>query len=340
MADKKATISDVARLANVAQGTVTRYFNNENIKEKNKENIEKAIDQLNYKINYIARSLRSNKTYTVGVLVTVLSEFTGSIISGIEDYLSEYEYSVITSSIHMNLNQERKKLQYFLDKNVDGLIVIPSENMKNNIDILNQFRNNGVPIISIDNYIEGFECDTVMVDNVESVYNAVRILIINGHNKIGLIYGGDEYSTSIERFEGYKKAINESNLEFDKKYIFSGQYVLKTGYEGMRHMMSLNEKPTAIIGVNYDLTMGMLTYINHHNIRIPEDVAVFGYDADVVCNIFKPNISVVTQPLGEIGTAAASLLIKRLQKENLQYEHIRFKTKQHVTKSVEKTSDK
>ena len=336
MAVKKATISDVARVANVAQGTVTRYFNNDNIKEKNKENIEKAIEQLNYKINYVARSLRSNKSYTVGVLVTVLSEFTGSIISGIEDYLSEYEYSVITSSIHMNSKQERKKLQYFLDKNVDGLIVIPSENMKNNIDILEQFRKNDVPIISVDNYIEGFDCDTVMVNNVESVYNAVQILIMNGHTDIGLIYGGDEYSTSIERFEGYKKALHESGIVFDRSFCYAGPYVLQTGYEGMRYLMSQDKKPTAVIGVNYDLTLGMLTYINHNNIRIPEDISVFGFDADVVCNIFKPNISVVTQPLGEIGTASASLLIKRMQKENMQYEHIRFKTQQHVTKSVQK----
>lgn len=340
MVSKKATISDVARLANVAQGTVTRYFNNENIKDKNKENIEKAIIELNYKINYVARSLRSNKTYTIGVLVTVLSEFTGSIISGIEDYLAEYEYSVITSSIHMNLSQERKKLQYFLNKNVDGLIVIPSENMKNNIDILDQFRKNGVPIISIDNYIDDFECDTVMVNNVESVYNAVKILILNGHNKIGLIYGGNEYSTSVERFKGYKKALSENDITFDEKYCFSGPYLLKTGYDGMQYLMSQVEKPTAVIGVNYDLTMGMLTYINHHNIRIPEDIAVFGFDADMVCNIFKPNISVVTQPLGEIGTTAAALLIKRLQKDKSEYEHVRFKTRQHVTKSVEKIMNK
>ena len=332
----KATISDVAKLANVSQGTVTRYLNNENVKEANKENIRQAIEQLDYKINYVAKSLRSNRTYTVGVFVTILSEFTGSIISGIEDFLAEFGYSVITSSIHLNSNQERKKLQYFLDKHVDGLIIIPSENMKNNLDLLNEFRENDIPIILVDNYIEGFACDTVMINNVESTYEAVHTFILNGHRRIGLVYGGDEYSTSFERFSGYRKALEEYHIPLDDRLIYSGKYVFSTGYDGMQYLMALDEKPTAVIGVNYDISVGMLTYINHNNITVPDDVAIFCYDAEVVCNIFRPSISLVTQPLIKIGTTAASLLLKRLQKDSSPFQHIQLKASLNVTRSVAK----
>lgn len=340
MSKKKATILDVARMANVSQGTVTRYFQNKQLKESNRVRIEEAIRTLDYKINYVARSLRSDKTYLVGILVTILNEFTGGIIRGIEEYLHQFGYGVIICCSNLDPKIEAEKLQFYMDKRIDGLIIIPSVGMKENIDQLEYMRREGMPIVSIDNYIEGFDCDTIMVENAQSIFNATELLIERGHTRIGLIYGDNFYSTSSERKSGYESALKKHGIKLSLEYMFGAEgYFMSSGFAAMEKFMGLPEPPTAVIAINYDITVGVLTFINQHHVSVPGDIAVIGYDADMMCRIFSPNISVITQPLYDIGLHAARCVYDRIKGDNAPFLHECLPTSIEITESINKINN-
>jgi LacI family transcriptional regulator len=335
-----ATIKDVARIANVSPGTITRYFNNGSLKEENRRRIEEAIIELDYKVNTAARSLRSNKSYTVGIVVTALSSlFTSSIICAIENYFIDKGYGIITCTSMDDYKIENKKIRFLMEKRIDGLIIIPSKDIIQNLEVLKSISSENIPIVTIDNFIEGIECDSVMVDNINGTYGAVEHLIVNGHRRIGIISGPADYATSKERLRGYERALHDFNVPKCEDLIKSGGYTTKEGYEAMKYFMGLQTPPTALLATNYDVTMGALIFINEKNIKIPADISFFGFDSEEFSKILKPHISIVLQPVNGIGEKAAEVMYNRLKNSERQPAvTYRLKTSLILTESVRNIS--
>lgn len=328
-----STIKDVAKLANVSVGTVSRYLNGYRIKEENKIKIEQAIAALNFKSNPIARGLRTNKTYTVGVLIPRITDiFCTQVIEGIEEILNPLNYSIVVCSANDDLQKQNERLMYLRDKIVDGIIVMPVTSAALEVE---HIMNDGIPLVLIDRLVEGCKLDAVVCDNVNGAYSAVEMIINKGHRKIGIISGPEEIYTAQERLTGYRRALKDYNIDVNEDYIVYAEYKKDGGIDAFNRLLQLDDPPTAIFTTNYPITVNSMKTMLEKGLKIGEDISLCGYDQTELFQMFNPPVSVVVQPCREIGINAAELLLKRMNGDMNLFPHIRrLKTQLIETDSV------
>ncbi len=330
-----ATIKDVAKYAGVSVATVSKYINGGNVLDENRKLIDKAIKDLDYKVNIMARGLKTNETMTVGILIPSLTNlFFTTIVSNIENRLLEESYSTILCDYRENEELEKEKLNFLISKNVDGIIMVPSC-----LDDSKLIKGLQVdkPIVLIDRSLEGNNFDVVLTDNINGSYDAVEQLIYRGHNRIGIICGPEEHYTAIERLTGYNRVHKDYGLVIDEELIRFGNYQVEGGYEEFIELMKLKFPPTAIFVTNYEMTLGTIMGINEMNIKIPDELSLIGYDNLQLAKIVKPSLSIVTQPMEKIGQTAANLILKRLNKDMTNFPSIyRLKSEVIIKESVKK----
>lgn len=291
-------------------GTVSRYLNGFAITEKNRVRIEDAIRKLDFKINPIAKSLKTNRSMTVAVLVPALANiFSMSIIESIERYLDQFGYSVIVCDSHNDLKQEREKLQFVKDKYVDGVVIMPVSDDGSHIAAI---AGETLPVVLIDRLMEGLNTDAVVVDNVNAVYHAIEQLINLGHRRIGIIAGPQQVYTGRERYEGYKRVLADYGISIDSGLVAYGDYTVNTGFQLMKQIMQVDRPPTAVFISNYEMTIGGIMCLNQLGVKIPEELSVIGFDHLELSNVIKPSLTVVIQPKEEIGWEAAEILLRRM----------------------------
>lgn len=309
-----ATIKDVAKEAGVSVGTVSRFLNGADIKERNRQSITLAIKKLNYKVNPIARCLKTNKTNTIGVLIYDLtSVYATTIVKSIEQKLFEFGYSTFVCDYWNNPELEHQKANLLIDKMVDGLIVFPSSPRA---DYLHTIQQSGIPVAIVDWGVAGFECDHVLIDNVNSIYSAVERLFKYNHKRIGLINGPKSNYIARERLEGYKRVHQDYNLPYDQSLVKMNGFDKMNGYKSFLDLLDMDNPPTAIIACNYNTTLGMVKAINERKLNIPDDISVIGFDNLGLSDVVQQPLSIIVQPTKEIGSKVASLMLKRLNKDN------------------------
>ncbi len=305
-----ATIQDIAKATGLAVGTVSKYLNGIPIKEKNYLLIKKAVDELDYHVNSIARGLKTNKTMTVGVLIAGFTDvFNGMIVTEIEKTLNLHGYSMFLCDYYEDDAIYAEKLHFLLSKKVDGIITTPAVNSAN---ILNEVLKT-TPVVFFDYYLKGVEADAVLTDNFAAVYGATIELISRGHRKIAVIADKPKDSiTNDERLSGYLKALESYYIDIPKDLIKYGNYTMKGGYRAMNELLCMSNLPTAVIVLNYYMTVGAYMAIQNRKINIPNDISFIGFDRIEIADLIEPNLSIVTQPMKEIGTVAVQLLIDRM----------------------------
>lgn len=310
-----ATIKDVAKLAGVSMATVSKYINGGNLRASNREAIRSAIETLDYRVNPFARSLKTQRSRSIGILIPDMkAPFYGSVITVIDKVIREHGYHSLVSCYSANHGIERDNLQFLISNGIDGLIYAPEDLTAEEFYELTA--NCSIPMVQIDRMIQGVTCDTVLVDNADSVYNAVCHLIDKGHHRIGMISGPKSVFTAKERQIGYLRALSDRGIIYDDRLIISGRNEFGTGYLGCEKLLQLEERPTAILTTNYDITIGLFTSVRDQGLRIPDDIDVIGFDCVNVCSMMKPPLPVVYQPEQEIGQLAAEYLIQRLSGYN------------------------
>lgn len=327
------TIKDVASLSNTSVGTVSRFLNGYTLKEENKLRIESAIAKLDFKVNPIARGLKTNKTFTVGIIIPELSNvFTNDVIDSMESTFSEEGYSIIICHSRNNLNTEKEKIEFLKNNLVDGIIIMPVSNEGSH---LKNILEDNIPLVMIDRIVKDLDCDAVIVDNINGTYSAVEEIINKGHKKIGIIAGPENVYTSYERIKGYSRALADYNIEKDDNLIYYSDYSVKGGFNGFNFLYELPTPPTAIVASNYYTTIGSIKAIIEKGFKLGEDISVFGYDNTDIFEIMSPPISSVIQPKEQIGRTAATLLLKRIRGEKADFPNIyRLKTEINVTLSI------
>ena len=312
-----ATIRDVAKKSGLSLGTVSKYINGHPVKETNRLLIEQAIQELQYKPNNIAKGLRNSQTFSVAVLLPMLtSNFCTSMISSIESYLLPKGYTVIVCECHNDAAMELQKARFLLDRMVDGIILIPYDSTGKQIELI---QNNHTPLIVVDQIIKDHPSDTIILDNQRASYEPVKKLISLGHTKIAIITGGIDHYTSQQRLNGYEKALRECHLPIYKHYIQCGNYSTEGGYEAMMKLAKLPDPPTAVFISNYDMEIGAYIAINNLNLKIPEDISLIGFDNLPLVNIVNPPLSFSEQPTDEMGLTAAKLLYRRMLGDQSDY---------------------
>lgn len=307
-----ATIKDVARMAEVSMSTVSKFINGGNVRQENAHAIRSAIEKLDYRVNPFARSLKTQRSRAIGILLPDISApFFGAVVTALDKTLREHGYHSLICCYSANHSLERDKLHYLISTGIDGLVYIPEDLSPEEYYELTASCN--IPLVQIDRMIQGVTSDTVLVNNADAVYAATTELIRRGHRRIGLVSGPKSVFSAKERQVGFLRALSDHGILFDDELFFSSDHVFATGYQGCESFLSLEEPPTAIVSTNYDITVGLITAIHDRGLRIPEDMDVFGFDCVDVCTMMKPPLPVVSQPEPLMGQTAAQYLIQRLE---------------------------
>lgn len=305
-----ATMKDIASHTGLGLATISSYFNGGNVREKNRIKIEKAIEELHYEVNEVARNLKTNATKTIGVVIPELNNvFCSEIIMGMEDVLRSHGYATIVCDCRSDVRLEKEAVEFLTHKRVDGLVNMPADASGEQLQI---FRNTGRPIVLIDRRIQGLVCDSVLVDNEEGAREAVELLIKNGHRNIGMISGPKAVYTAWERMKGYVRAHEKYGIPVQESLIFHGDYRIQSGVDGLAELIRRNPHMTALFAANYEMTMGAVIKLNELGIRIPEQLSLIGFDNPQFARACSPQLTIVSQPTDEIGREVAGIMLERL----------------------------
>ncbi len=315
-----ATAKDVAKLANVSPSTVSRVINNDKrISKETRDRVFKCIKKLDYKVNTIARSLKTNKTYTIGFVAPEISEeFFMRVAKGAEDYLSKFGYSLIICNANDSAKIEAEKIKLLHEKQVDGVIVVPSENNGKGFEIL---RKNNIPIVFADRYVDNFKADTVLVDNVNGTYRAIEYMIDKGANRIGFIGGTSELSNAKERYKGYLRAMEDYNILVDPDLLKFGDFHIKSGYELTKELLESKNPPRHLFVSNYYMHVGATQYLIEQQKIKEQNIQMASFDDMQLTALLGFASITVAQPIIEIGRTAAKMLLDRITGENTNKEY-------------------
>ncbi len=307
-----ATIKDVAHMAKVSVSTVSKYINGGNVRSANSRAIADAIEALGFRANPFARGLKAQRNRSIGVLLPDMSvPFFGNVINALERTVREHGYHVLISCYGSDHGRERDNLRFLLASGIDGLVYFPEDISAVEYEELSA--NFNIPLVQVDRYIQGLSSDTVLVNNTEAVYTAVKSLISRGHRRVGLISGPKTVLTAKERQVGYLRALSDQGIAYDDALLVLGSNEFATGYLGFESLLSLQEPPTAVFCTNYNLTMGLVTAAREQGLKVPDELDIFGFDCADICSMLKPPLPVVHQPEQEMGRLAGTYLLERLE---------------------------
>lgn len=306
-----ATIKDVARLAGVSVSTVSKFINGGNVRPENVEPIRNAIEQLEFRVNPFARSLKTQRSRYVGILLpSITAPFFGSVVEALDKKLREFGYHSLISCYASSPGLERDNLQFLLGNGIDGLVYAPEDMTA---DIFQELTaNSGIPVVQVDRMIQGVNSDAVLVNNTDATYQAISRLIEKGHRRVAILTGPRSVFSAKERLMGYVSALSDHGILYDDSLVISATNEFATGYRGFGDLMKLSNPPTAIFATNYDITIGLVTAARERGVKIGEDMDFFGFDCVEVCSMLRPPLPVVHQPEAQLGITAAQYLIDRL----------------------------
>ncbi len=302
------SIKDVAKAAGVSTATVSRVLaNNAPIKPETRDRVLKAVADLNYRPNLIARSLRAQKSAKIGLVVSdIRNPFFTAIGRAVEDAAYEQGYSVLMCNTDENPEKEELYLNLLYDENVAGVIFSPTHQFNINSQTYNQ----KMPFVIIDRAVDSSDVDMVLLDNVAAAYELTEHLINNGYKKLAGLFG-DASTTGQERSRGFHKAIKDHHLTPVAAHFIAPR--IQQGYETSMALLNQPERPDAIFTSNSMLTAGIYQAARDSKLKVPSDVAVVGFDETTWGALVDPPITVIAQPTEEIGRTATELLFQRIQ---------------------------
>ena len=308
---KKPTIEDVAKAANVSVATVSRVVNKQGgVRKQTEDRILRAISDMNYVRNAIARSMVRKETKTIGVIIPDFTNpFFSEVISGLQKAALNKNYFTIISSSNESKMIESEILQHYLERGVDGLVITTADEKG---DQLEPFIKAGIPIVAVDRQINHFEVDTVLTGNREGAYEAIKHLISKGHKDIAIIRGPQDTTPGLERFKGYKRAMDEYGLPIREEWIGNGDFMENSGYRCAQNFYELPNRPTAIFSSNNLMSIGAIKAMQALNWKIGEAVSFVGFDDIEIATFIKPNLTMVSRNMRNLGEIAFQLLHERM----------------------------
>ena len=316
-----ATIKEVAKQAGVSVATVSRVLNdNPTVGAELRAKVLEAVETLHYQRDRVARSLRVRTTQILGLIISdIQNPFFTSVVRGVEDIAHQNAYALLLCNSDEDPVKEQLYIETMLAERVAGVIIAPVRETDNYSRTLLCA---GVPVVSMDRRMCDLAVDTVVVDNVQGVCQAIHHLLGLGHRRIGLITGPEHTTTGRERLEGYKKALVEHGTEWQENLIKIGDFKLRSGYRLACELLEMDHPPTAIFTGNNLTTLGALNAIRDMKLKVPQDVSIIGFDDMPSAPCLDPPLSVVAQPTYQLGTTAAKLLLQRLAGEREEIEEV------------------
>ena len=312
-----ANIQQVAKQAGVSVATVSRVLNGQNtVSAKTKMRVEEAIKKLNYEPSLLGRNLRTSESRLLLILIpTISNPFYLEIIKGIEQVAISQNYNILLCETDSNPNKENIYFDLVRKKMADGIITMdPAVN----VETLKKLAEN-YAVIQCSEYEECTGIPYVTIDNEEASYRAVKHLIQIGHHKIALMNADEKYLFARQRKMGYKRALEENGITLRNEYIISTPNLgFENGQHGMKKILNLQDRPTAVFAVSDLLAIGALKEINAAGLHVPNDIAVVGFDKIDFSNMTNPTLTTIAQPMRKMGNVAARMLIEKIKGEEVE----------------------
>jgi len=315
------TIYDVAREANVSMATVSRVVNrNPNVKPVTRKKVLATIERLGYRPNAVARGLASKKTTTVGTIIPDISSiFFSELARGIEDIATMYNYNMILSSSDQNKEKELQLINTMLEKQVDGIVFMGGTVTKEHVD---EFTSSHVPVVLAATQDITETIPSVNIDYEAASYEATMFLIKNHPGVPAFVSGLDNTIISGYKLEGYKRALEESDLNVDETYIVEGDYSYDSGIQTMQKLLSLETPPKTVFVSSDEMALGAIHGAQDKGYNVPEDIGVFGFDNTRLATMVRPTLSTIVQPMYDIGAVSMRLLTKFMNKEDVEEKRV------------------
>jgi LacI family transcriptional regulator len=320
------TFKDVARAAGVSQATAARALGGYGyVSAARRRAIEEAAQALGYRRHAVARALASYITHTVGLVVgDIENPFFATAVRGLSDVLEPAGYTILLANSDEDLEREQRLVEAFRSRRVDGLVVAPS--VSSSTPHLADLVAAGVPLVLFDRPVRGLAADVVMVDNRGGARAAVEHLIGLGHRRVGIVSDAPEIASSAERIQGYRAALKAAGLPLNEELVALTGSTQSDGYRGARALLERAKPPSAIFAVNNLMSVGTLLALRDLGLSIPRDVALVGFDDFEWTTLIEPPLTVVRQPVHEIGRQAAGRLLARMKGDRSAPHRIRLRT--------------
>ncbi len=302
------SIKDVAEAAGVSTATVSRVISNGlHVRPEVRERVMLAIEQLGYRPNLVARSLRSQQSSTIGLILSDISNpFFSSLSRAVEDAAYEQGFNVVLCNTDENPEKEAIYLNLMQDTNVAGVIIAPTRQTTATLMSSQQ----PFPTVIVDRSIPNGDIDVVVLDNVDAAYRLTTHLIEQGYQRIAALCS--DMSTGLERQLGYERALRAHGQAPRSEYVKYIAPQIDTGYAATLKILDLPQPPDALFTVNSLLAAGALQAIRERNLSIPDEIALVTFDETTWADLVQPAITLISQPTYEMGSAAAELLLQRI----------------------------
>jgi len=312
------TIKDIAREVGVSPSVVSRALNNKyGVKESTRQAILRVAKEIGYHPNAAARSLVTRRSETIGVIIPDISEpFYSRMIKGMEYIASKTGYTLLFSNSYESLEQSKVVQKMVEAQRVEGLIIVGSSRKER--EYIQNLADKGTPFVVIERHYSDPKMNCIWIDNVAGGYIATKHLIECGHTRIAHITGDLDFEVAAERFEGYKRALEEAGIGFSPELIVQGAFVWQDGYHGMKTLLERNPRCTAVFVGNDVMAYGALQAIAEAGLSVPQDISVVGFDDLEFSSLTNPPLTTVRQPRYEMGRDAAKILVERLKSNSPQ----------------------
>jgi DNA-binding LacI/PurR family transcriptional regulator len=318
------TLAEIAKITGFSVPTVSRVLSNSDypVNAETRQQIINVAESMQYKPNISARSLRTDRTHTVGIIVDdILSPFVPPIVRGIQDQLKDFDYLGLIINTDFDPDLEKDAISTLINRPVDGIIFVESLHSTTN-EVIAQLDK---PYVFVHRLFGSSVANSIVPDDCYGAGLAVNHLVGLGHRHIAYINGPEDWHSSMRRLAGYQEALVANALDFEPQLLQPGAWELEDGYTAAVNLLTLDEIPTAIFAANDLMAAGAIYAIQDAGLKVPEDIAVVGYDNRNFTRIFRPRITTVSLPVYEMGKTAAELMQKQLVEglENIKEVKIR-----------------
>ena len=305
----KVTMKDIAEMAGVSKATVSMVLSKKDasIREETRKRILEIAKEMSYIPNSIARSLSTNKSGTIGIILPdITNPFFSEMARAIEDEAERLEYNLIICNTDNDIDKEKKYIELLISKLIDGIIFMSGGKSNESITIL---KNNNVPFVLVDRYIEGYKDNYgVFCLNKLGVIEGIKYLYQKGNRKIVFVTGSEHVEVSKQRLEGYIEAMRGYGI-YDKRNVFEGDFNIEGGVLATEKIINNFKSLDAIFYSNDMMALGVMKILLRHGYKVPRDVSIIGFDNIHISEVIEPELTTIAQPIYEMGKKACSILI-------------------------------
>jgi LacI family transcriptional regulator len=328
-----ATMKQVAERAGVSTSTVSHVINNTRVVSADvRQRVLAIIAEMRYIPSAVARSLKNDKTHTIGMMIPNNSNpYFAELIQGIEDAAFKVGYNIILCNAYDDPKKQAAYLRVLIEKRIDGLILVASGA---DDELGRLLRDQAIPIVVVDREVAGVEADFIEADHEKGGYLATQYLIALGHRDIACVSGPTDLPPSRARVGGYLRALKEAGLKFRLDYLVRSDFTSQGGFLAFQQLLALKQRPSAVFASNDLMAIGGICAASEAHVRVPDQLSVIGYDDIALASYSTPRLTTMAQPKYEMGQLITNVLIDRIMGGDLPLRRELLQTRLVVRQST------